>query len=179
MALLDIAMAEEAKTADLELLTRLLAEQMGLTQEAQRQGQLRAERLVAMMERMWTVPPAVAGAAAQSDAAAAARADELPAVSSQPTPRLPASATPVPQLSSSASLNEFESWRQKFVGFSLLTGVSRLAPPEQKAALLALLDDWTRVVRYGLPISEDANVDTIIAAMQAHLRRQRNIIIDR
>ncbi|KAF0296700.1 Nucleoprotein TPR [Amphibalanus amphitrite] len=83
--------------------------------------------------------------------------------------------TPAPQLSSSASLKEFESWRQKFHGYSLLTGVNRLAQPEQKAALLALLDDdWTRVVRYGLPIPEDADMNTIITAMQTHLRRQRN-----
>ena len=166
-------MAEE-KTADLALLTRLLAQQMELAQESQRQGQLREERLAEMMERMWAGPPAVAGAAA------AAPADARPVSGSHRTPRLPASATPAPQLSSSASLKEFESWRQKFAGYTLLTGVSKLAPAEQKAALFALLDDdWTRVVRYGLPVPEDADIDTIIAAMQAHLRRQRNVIIDR
>ena len=133
---------------------------------------------MAVMERMWAGPAAGAGAAAAVATAAATPADTNAAVNLPP--RLPASATPAPQLSSSASLKEFESWRQKFHGYSLLTGVNRLAQPEQKAALLALLDDdWTRVVRYGLPIPEDADMNTIITAMQTHLRRQRNVIIDR
>ena len=113
-------------------------------------------------------------------ASAAVLADVRPAASSGAAPRLPASATPAPRLSSSASLKEFESWRQKFSGYVLLTGVSRLPAAEQRAALLALLDDdWTRVVRYGLPVAQDADVNAVITAMQAHLRRQRNVIIDR
>ena len=170
-------MAEEGKTADVTLLTRLLAQQMELAQEAQRQGQLREERMAAMMERMLTGPLAPAGEPAAAGAPAVLRPVSEDVHS---TPRLPASATPAPQLSSSASLKDFEAWRQKFAGFTLLTGVNRLPHAEQKAALLALLDDdWTRVVRYGLPIPEDADIDTVISAMQAHLRRQRNIIIDR
>ena len=171
-------MAEKDKPVDLGALTKLLAQQLELAQEAQRQSQQREERMVAVMERIWAGPAAGAGAAAAAATAAATPADTSAAVSLPP--RLPASATPAPQLSSSASLKEFGSWRQKFHGYSLLTGVNRLAQPEQKAALLALLDDdWTRVVRYGLPIPEDADMNTIIMAMQTHLRRQRNIIIDR
>ena len=212
-------MEDEGTTADVAFLTRLLAQQMELSQEAQRQGQLREERLAALVERVLTGPlPAAAAAAtgaataadagaaataaaagdtgadsgtvatvAAADAAAAAApaagaagAETHSTASSHAAPRLPASATPAPHLSSSASLKEFESWRQKFSGYALLTGVSRRPPEEQRAALLALLDDdWTRVVRYGLPVAQDAGVDTIITAMQGHLRRQRNVIIDR
>ena len=208
-------MAEEEKTPDVELITRLLAQQAELAQEAQRQGQLREERLAALVERVLAGPPAAAGTAgaaagtatgtaagaaaaaapgtvATTDAtvdavdvvaaaaSAAVPADVRPATSSGAAPRLPASATPAPRLSPSASLKEFESWRQKFSGYVLLTGVSKLPAAEQRAALLALLDDdWTRVVRYGLPVAQDADVNAIITAMQAHLRRQRNVIIHR
>ena len=94
--------------------------------------------------------------------------------------RLPAAATPAPRLIASASLREFEAWKNKFDGFRLLVGLNDLPRAEQRAALLALLDDdWVRVVRFGIPQSTDATIDEIILDMQHHLRRQRNIIIDR
>ena len=73
-------MAEKQTTADVALLTRLIAQQLELSQEAQRQGQLREERLAALVERVLTRPPtaaaaAEAGAAAAADAGAAAAAD--------------------------------------------------------------------------------------------------------
>ena len=80
----------------------------------------------------------------------------------------------------SASLKEFEAWRNKFDGYRLLIGLDDLPRAEQRAALHALLDDdWIRVVRFGLPQSTDPTVDDIITEMQRHLRRQRNIIVDR
>ena len=93
--------------------------------------------------------------------------------------RLPAAATPAPRLISSASLKDFESWRSKFDGFRLLVGLNELPQAEQRAALLALVDDdWARVVRFGLS-QPTATIDQIIIGMQQHLRRQRNVIIDR
>ena len=98
----------------------------------------------------------------------------------RPRSRLPAAATPAPRLISSASLKEFEAWQSKFDGYRLLVGLNDLPMAEQRAALLALLDDeWVRIVRFGLPQTTDATVDDLIGAMHHHLRRQRNIIIDR
>ena len=60
-------------------------------------------------------------------------------------------------------------------------GLAELPPAEQQAALLSSLDDeWLRVVRSGLPIATaETDIDTIIAAMSTHLRRQRNPVLDR
>ena len=66
-------MAEKQTTADVALLTRLFAQQLELSQEAQRQRQLREERLAALVERVLTRPP-TAAAAAEAGAAAAAEA---------------------------------------------------------------------------------------------------------
>ena len=75
---------------------------------------------------------------------------------------------------------EFESWKRKFEGYCLLTHIRQLSPPEQRAALLAVLDDdWSRVVDFGLPLPVAASMDQIIDAMHTYLRRQRNVIIDR
>ena len=116
-------------------------------------------------------------------------AGAVPAVAGQPGggldrsragPRLPAGGTPAPRLSASASLRDFEIWKSKFDGYSLLVGLPDLTLAEQRAALLALLDDdWSRTVRFGIPGSESASVQEIVAAMQQHLRRQRNVLLDR
>ncbi|XP_043228627.1 uncharacterized protein LOC122384887 [Amphibalanus amphitrite] len=79
-----------------------------------------------------------------------------------------------------APAQEFEAWKDKFSGYCLLTGVHDLTEAEQRAALLAVLDDdWARVVRFGLPIPAEASMADVITAMHAHLRRQRNVVIDR
>ena len=110
-------------------------------------------------------------------------AGAVPAVGSDRSragPRLPAGGTPAPKLSASASLREFEIWKSKFEGYSLLVGLPDLTMAEQRAALLALLDDdWSRTVKFGIPGSESASVEEIVAAMQQHLRRQRNVLLDR
>ena len=94
--------------------------------------------------------------------------------------RMPAAGTPTPRLAATATLREFEAWRDKFSGYCLLTGVADLTQPEQRAALLAVLDDdWSRVVRFGLQLPDASSVTAIIDAMQKHLRRQRNVLIDR
>ena len=95
-------------------------------------------------------------------------------------PRLPPSATPAPRLATSASLREFSAWREKYRGYRLLTGLDSLSIPEQRAALLALLDDeWTRVVRYSLDVDGNTKVDDVLDKMEKHLRSQRSVILDR
>ena len=95
-------------------------------------------------------------------------------------PHLPPSATPALHVLSSASLKEFSVWRQKFEGFVKLTGVSSLRSADQMIALVSLLDDeWTRTLRYGLNLDDQASLQETLAAMETHLRRQRNVMVDR
>ncbi|KAF0309008.1 hypothetical protein FJT64_019852 [Amphibalanus amphitrite] len=75
---------------------------------------------------------------------------------------------------------EFGAWRQKFADFQLLTRLGTLSIDEQKATLTSLLDDeWTRTLRYSLQVPQDANLETVLDIMEAHLRGQRSIILDR
>ena len=122
----------------LEVLTTLMARQ---AQEAQR----REERLSQLLERMVTQQ--------QSQSPSGSPGDDTTARG----PRFPASATTVPHLTSSASLREFDAWRHKFEGYESLTKVNLLPKAEQRAALTAVLDDeWTRILRYGTIIPDDA-----------------------
>ena len=103
------------------------------------------------------------------------------AVASTVPRRLGASATPAPRLAEGASMREFATWKQKFHGYALLTGLRELTTETQTAALIALLDDhWTRTLQHGLDVDiNTTDVDTIIDAMERHLRGQRNTILDR
>ncbi|KAF0291834.1 hypothetical protein FJT64_001088 [Amphibalanus amphitrite] len=166
-----------ADNAQLERLTALLAQQS--EQAAQREERLaeqaaqREERLATMLER------ALANQVQQP----IARSETAVTESRQPaaTPaKLPSSAISTPHLTSSASLKEFGTWRQKFDDFRLLTHLETLPIAEQKAALMSLLDDeWTRTLRYSLQIPSEADLKTVIDTMEAHLRGQRSIILDR
>ena len=123
-----------------------------------------------------STPEVTAGAlAAEGTPSAASAAGARPRIS------LPATGTPVPRRHSSASLMEFVSLKRKFEGYSLVPHIRELpAPPEKKAALLAVLeDDWSGVVEFGLPLPTAASLDEVAAAMHQYLRRQRNVIIDR
>ena len=40
-------------------------------------------------------------------------------------------------------------------------------------------DDWTRTLRYGLDLDDQASLQETLAAMETHLRRQRNVMVDR
>ena len=61
----------------------------------------------------------------------------------------------------------------------LLIHANNLPSKEQRAVLLSLLDeDWTRVIRYGLPGTEDTPMKEVVAEMEAHLRTQRNVLVD-
>ncbi|XP_068226846.1 uncharacterized protein [Palaemon carinicauda] len=94
--------------------------------------------------------------------------------------KIPHSATPAPHLSSSISLKEFDAWRHKFDGYAMLTGIKSLTPAKQRSVLASVLDeDWTRTLRYGLSFPADADLETILNAMERHLRGQRNVIVDR
>ncbi|XP_043209539.1 uncharacterized protein LOC122374691 [Amphibalanus amphitrite] len=129
-------------------------------------------------------PAATGGGSAPAAAAVtesvAAAAAVPPTVGSRQRICLPATGTPVPRLHSSASLIEFDTWRRKFDGYCLLTRVRELTTAEQKAALIAVLDDdWTRIVDFGLQLPADADLDSVLEAMQKYLRRQRNVIVDR
>ncbi|KAF0313035.1 hypothetical protein FJT64_016368 [Amphibalanus amphitrite] len=62
----------------------------------------------------------------------------------------------------------------------MLTGLRDLTTAEQRASLSTLLDDeWHRIVKYGLGISDTATMDEVTTAMERHLRSQRNVILDR
>ncbi|KAF0303685.1 Protein/nucleic acid deglycase DJ-1 [Amphibalanus amphitrite] len=79
-----------------------------------------------------------------------------------------------------ALLREFTVWTEKVKGYFLLTGAGELHVKGQRAALLSLLDeDWHRVIRFGLDLTEDATPDTVMNAMEGHLRKQRNVLVDR
>ena len=95
-------------------------------------------------------------------------------------------AIPAPRLSGAANLREFATWKEKFEGYSKLTGIDKLPDDEQKAVFLTLLDDeWVRIVKFGLTddtSSGDGENDTItklILNLEKHIRRQRNVILDR
>lgn len=61
-----------------------------------------------------------------------------------------------------------------------LTKMELLSRGEQRAALTSVLgDEWTRILRYGISVAEDADLATVLDAMGAPLRNQRNIIMDR
>ncbi len=151
----------------LTLLTALMKQQMV-------QAQQREERLTAVLEGLAGIGQAESGGAAASTGGTP---------SSLVTPRhvkLPHNATPAPHLTSSASLREFDAWRHKFEGYVKLTGINAIPPSEQKSALVSLLDDdWTRTLRYGLTVADGADLETILDAMEAHLRNQRNVVVDR
>ncbi|XP_043200358.1 uncharacterized protein LOC122369578 [Amphibalanus amphitrite] len=162
--------------SDIEKLTQLLLQQAELSAQRERDSAQREERLTQMVERLVAdrQPPAtVAG-----DDASAATAARTSAAA--PPVRLPAAATPAPQLSSSTSLRDFAVWREKLDGYMLLTGASALPVTAQRAALLSLLDeDWHRVLRYGLTIADDSPLSAVVDAMESHLRKQRSVLVDR
>ena len=88
-----------------------------------------------------------------------------------------------PRLVSGASLREFAIWKEKYKGHCKLTRMNQLSSDEQKAALIALLDDdLVRLVKYSLGININDNAvktDDIVKQIGDHLRKQRNVILDR
>ena len=128
-------------------------------QSAQREEQSaqREERLAQLVERLATgcqPPTAASGESGTSGTpssetpssdttASATTSSETPSFDTAAPRRLPASATPAPHLSSSASLRDFAVWREKLNGYLLLTGASALPVTSQRAVLLSLVDeDW-------------------------------------
>ncbi|XP_068206283.1 uncharacterized protein [Palaemon carinicauda] len=152
----------------LEQLTELLAKQADMAQK-------REERLSMMLETMMSVQNGNVNENRQRSGGA-----EISQNDAQCRYKIPHSATPAPHLSSSVSLKEFDAWRHKFEGYAMLTGIKSLTPAEQRSVLASVLDeDWTRTLRYGLSFPADADLETILNAMESHLRGQRNVIVDR
>ena len=170
-----------AMDRQLEQLTALLTKQAEMATSAQEEAkkredeaQRREERLASMLEDLVS-----ARRTERTDSGAGGGSVTR---TSDPPPRhkIPSSAALAPHLSSSASLKEFDDWRHKVEGYVMLTGISSLTPAEQRSALISLLDDdWTRTLRYGLNLSDSADLKCTLDAMETHLRSQRNIILDR
>ncbi|KAK3896105.1 hypothetical protein Pcinc_000203 [Petrolisthes cinctipes] len=143
-------------------------------QRAQEEGQRREERLNQLLEHMVAQPSSQSTSRTGSDDTSSS------SNTSTHSARFPASAATTPHLTSSASLREFDAWRYKFEGYVTLTKINMLTRTEQRAALTAVLDDeWTRTLRYGISVPEDADLGSILDAMGEYLRNQRNIIVDR
>ncbi|KAF0287479.1 hypothetical protein FJT64_014078 [Amphibalanus amphitrite] len=157
--------------SDFDKLSALLLQQAELSAQ-------REERLAAMMERLMTRQ--LSTAAVTDPVPDDPGADGRSAAAARRTARLPTSATPAPYLTSSASLRELTVWAEKLRGYMMLTGACDLPVEGQRAALLSLLDeDWHRVIRFGLDLADGASLDTIVTAMEGHLRKQRNVLVDR
>jgi len=124
------------------------------------------EQMLPVMQRMLGLNAAAGGAAAPSLQPAANVA------------RLPFA--PAPRLRASATLREFESWKYMFEAHVAAHFGNEMSPVMQQAVLLSALDEeWVRIVRFGLPVPEGSDLRTVVAAMHAHLRRQRNTAINR
>ena len=99
------------------------------------------------------------------------------------SPKKPTNASPPPRLQSNCSLREFMNWKTKFLDYSLLNNVDKLEVNEQKAVFRALLDDeWLRITQFVLQTKLDddsTSTDDVITEMQAYLRSQRNVVLDR
>ena len=165
--------ATEQKPSTVDVLTQLIMQQQ---QQIQQQQQMQhQQQMTELMTRLMSpVAPAVQPGSSVSQHTAAETG------SSGGPPRRRSSA-PVPRLPSSASLRDFDAWSYRFREFRVSERLSELPAAEQRAVLLSSLDDeWLRFVRFGLPLTTaEADVDSIIAAMLAHLRRQRNPVSDR
>ncbi|KAK3882649.1 hypothetical protein Pcinc_012985 [Petrolisthes cinctipes] len=158
----------------MEALTALLVRQAEAAQRAQEEGRRREERLNQLLEHMVAQPSSQSTSRTGSDDTSSS------SNTSTHSARFPASAATTPHLTSSASLREFDAWRYKFEGYVTLTKINMLTRTEQRAALTAVLDnEWTRTLRYGISVPEDADLGSILDAMGEYLRNQRNIIVDR
>ena len=157
------AAGEEHKPSTVDVLTQLVMQQQ--------------QQMTELMTRLM-LPGTAAAQPASLVAQRAANAATAGPSSGPPRRR---STVSVPRLPSSASLRDFDAWRYRFQEFRVSERLSELPPAEQRATLLTSLDDeWLRVVRFGLPIATtEEDIDVIITAMLAHLRRQRNPVLDR
>ncbi|KAK3875281.1 hypothetical protein Pcinc_019836 [Petrolisthes cinctipes] len=154
-----------------EQLTALLVQQAEMARQAQEESRRREGRLNDVLEQL--ISRQVGNPGREDSQAGAVEA----------TPqhvKFSPSAALTPHLSSSASLREFDAWRHKFRGYVALTKVTSLPLVQQKAILTSMLDDeWTRTLRYVVDVADGAQLEEVLDAMEAHLRGQRNVIVDR
>ncbi|KAK4292901.1 hypothetical protein Pmani_034362 [Petrolisthes manimaculis] len=149
----------------LEALTDLLMRQAEAAQRAQEEGQRREERLNQLLERMVVQQTSQSTSRTGSDDASSSSNTSTHGV------RYPTSAATTPYLTSSASLREFDACQHKFEGYVTFTKINMLTRTEQRAALTAVLDDeWTRTLRYGISVPEDADLGSILDTMGEYLR---------
>lgn len=70
--------------------------------------------------------------------------------------------------------------KHKFRGYVALTKVTSLPLVQQRAIFTSMLDDeWTHTLRYVIDVADGAQLEEVLDALEAHLREQRNIIVDR
>ncbi|KAG7176403.1 hypothetical protein Hamer_G009213 [Homarus americanus] len=158
----------------LEQLTAFLMQQAKMAKQAQEESQRWEEPLNQILEHVVSQQePSHHSTTTTSGAAATSSSAPRPAKFSVGT----ASAL---HLSTSASLREFDAWRHKFKGYVTLTKISSLPPAKQRAALVSVLDEeWTRILRYGIGVADNTQLEPVLYVMEAYLRRQRNVIVDR
>ena len=146
-------------------LTLMMQQQTHRMEEERKASAEREARMQALLERAITRAPGTGNEHVRN------------------TTKVPNNATPAPILLQNATLREFTTWNQKFEDYILLTGIDKLSNDEQKAVLRSLLDDeWFRITKFALNINMDDDtitIHTIIDKMKAHLRSQRNVVIDR
>ena len=174
--------------AAVERLTEMLRQQMETAAQDRQEAREREERLT---ERLLTLAtPAIQGrqvrSADQGETESDSRTGGGDSGSGSRTTAgcLPSAAlASAPHLVSGASLREFSVWKEKYKGHCKLTRMNKLSSDEQKAGLIALLDDdLVRLVKYSLDVNiDDATVttDVIVKQIGDHLRKQRNVILDR
>ena len=114
-----LIMADKQTTADVALLTRLFTKRLELSQEAQRQGQLREERLAALVERVLTRPltaaaAAEAGAATAADAGAATAAEAGAAAAANDTGAVSGTVTTAPTAAGTHPAASFHAASRQF-----------------------------------------------------------------
>ncbi|KAK3868203.1 hypothetical protein Pcinc_026391 [Petrolisthes cinctipes] len=154
-----------------EQLTALLVQQAEMARQAQEESRRREGRLNDVLEQLISRQ---VGNPGREDSQAGAVEATPQHVKFSPSVAL------TPHLSSSASLREFDAWRHKFRGYVALTKVTSLPLVQQKAILTSMLDDeWNRTLRYVVDVADGAQLEEVLDAMEAHLRGQRNVIVDR
>lgn len=158
-----------------------------LLQQQAAAAQQREERLAAMIAQLLEKD-----ARTSSDTAQATNGDTSGTTRTRPADTdgrkysVAPGAIPVPRLCGTANLRDFATWKEKYEGYAKLTGIEKLPYEEQKAVFYTLLDDeWLRIVKFGLNngtatgTGEGDTISKLIGEMEAHLRRQRNVILDR
>ncbi|KAG7170150.1 hypothetical protein Hamer_G012394 [Homarus americanus] len=157
----------------LEQLAVLLMQQAEMAKQAQEESQRREERMSQILEHVVSQQEPSHHITTTTSSAAATSS------SAPRQAKFPVCSAPSPHLSLSASLWEFDAWCHKFKGYVTLTKISSLPTTEQRAALESVLDDeWNRILRFGIGVADDTELEPVLDAMEAYLWGQGNVILD-